>query len=250
MIHEFGWAEDDWDRIAAGVIAATSSSAARSAPGGNFTDWQLVESYHDMGYPLVEAHADGSFIVTKHPNTGGLVSLHTVSEQLMYEIGTPEYIAPDCIARFDSIHLESDGPDRVRVTGAKGAPAPEKLKVSISFSEGYRAFGRLLISGLRRWKRRNVFPTRSGTPQEARTVMRMQPPAPSVGTAGTLRPQTSTSRPRSCCRSPFATTISRRSSRNSLCNSCRGFWRPCRASPTSPIRDARGHRASSGTGQR
>ena len=147
MIHEFGWAEDDWDRIAAGVIAGHIIECGTQCTGGNFTDWQLVESYHDMGYPLVEAHADGSFIVTKHPNTGGLVSLHTVSEQLMYEIGTPEYIAPDCIARFDSIHLESDGPDRVRVTGAKGAPAPEKLKVSISFSEGYRAFGRLLISG-------------------------------------------------------------------------------------------------------
>ena len=147
MIHEFGWAEDDWDRIAAGVIAGHIIECGTQATGGNFTDWHLVESYHDMGYPLIEAHADGSFVVTKHPGTGGLVSVHTVSEQLVYEMGSPHYLAPDCTARFDSIQLTDDGPDRVRVTGAKGAPAPEKLKVSISFSTGYRAFGRLLISG-------------------------------------------------------------------------------------------------------
>jgi hypothetical protein len=147
MIHEFGWAEDDWDRIAAGVIAGHIIECGTQCTGGNFTDWHLVESYHDMGYPLVEVSSDGSFVVTKHPMTGGLVSVHTVSEQLVYEMGAPDYIAPDCIARFDSIQLEQIGPDRVRVTGAKGAPAPEKLKVSISFSTGYRAFGRLLVSG-------------------------------------------------------------------------------------------------------
>ena len=74
MIHEFGWEEDDWDRIAAGVIAGHIIECGTQCTGGNFTDWHLVESYHDMGYPLVEAHADGSFVVTKHPNTGGLVS--------------------------------------------------------------------------------------------------------------------------------------------------------------------------------
>jgi hypothetical protein len=86
-------------------------------------------------------------VVTKHPNTGGMVTVHTVTEQLLYEMGAPEYLAPDCIARFDSIQLEQDGPDRVKVSGIRGAPMPEKLKVSCSFSDDYRAFGRLILSG-------------------------------------------------------------------------------------------------------
>ena len=86
-------------------------------------------------------------MVTKHPNTGGLVSVHTVSEQIVYEIGPPGYLSPDVVARFDSVQLTQDGPDRVRVTGARGEPAPEKLKVSISYQNGWRAFGRLIVSG-------------------------------------------------------------------------------------------------------
>lgn len=147
LVHEFGWALDDWDRIAAGVIAGHIIECGTQCTGGNFTDWRLVPTYRNIGYPLIEAEADGSFVVTKHPGTGGLVSIHTVSEQLVYEMGAPAYISPDCIARFDSIALAQDGPDRVRVTGARGGPAPEKLKVSISFEDGYRAFGRLMVSG-------------------------------------------------------------------------------------------------------
>jgi hypothetical protein len=100
-----------------------------------------------MGLPIVEAEEDGSFVVTKHPNTGGLVSVHTVGEQILYEIGPPAYLTPDVVARFDSVHLAQDGPDRVRVTNARGEPAPEKLKVSISYHAGWRAFGRLAVSG-------------------------------------------------------------------------------------------------------
>ena len=147
MMHEFGWAENDWDKLAAGVIAGHIIECGTQCTGGNFTDWRLVESFDDMGYPLVEARPDGTFAITKHPGTGGLVTVHTVSEQLVYEMGAPQYIAPDCIARFDSIRLRQDGLDRVEVSGIRGEPAPEKLKVSISFSQGYRAFGRLMISG-------------------------------------------------------------------------------------------------------
>lgn len=147
MIHEFGWSLDDWDRMAAGVVAGHIIECGTQCTGGNFTDWERVPSFTNMGYPLVEAHADGSFVVTKHPGTGGLVSVHTVSEQLLYEMGSPEYISPDCIARFDSIRLEQDGPDRVRVSGIRGGPAPSRLKVSMSYQQGYRAFGRLMISG-------------------------------------------------------------------------------------------------------
>jgi hypothetical protein len=147
MIHHFGWEPDDWDRLAAGVIAGHIIECGTQCTGGNFTDWWRVPSFERMGYPLVEASADGSFVVTKHPGSGGLVSVHTVSEQLLYEMGSPEYVAPDCMAHFDSVRVEQEGPDRVRVSGARGAPAPEKLKVSISFEQGYRSFGRLLVSG-------------------------------------------------------------------------------------------------------
>jgi hypothetical protein len=147
MIHEFGWAEDDWDRLAAGIIAGHIIECGTQCTGGNFTDWQKVKSWSNLGYPLVEARSDGTFTVTKHPGTGGLVSVHTVTEQLLYEMGSPRYLAPDCVARFDSVTLTQDGPDRVTVSGARGEPPPEKLKVSASFAHGYRAFGRLIVSG-------------------------------------------------------------------------------------------------------
>jgi acyclic terpene utilization AtuA family protein len=147
MMHEFGWAPTDWDRMAAGVIAGHIIECGAQATGGNFTDWPLVKSYRNMGFPIVEAEPDGSFVVTKHPRTGGLVTVHTVSEQLVYEMGAPGYLSPDVVARFDSVHLAQEGPDRVRVTGARGEPAPAKLKVSASYQGGWRAFGRLIVSG-------------------------------------------------------------------------------------------------------
>ncbi len=147
MIYEFGWSPDDWDRIAAGIVGGHIIECGLQACGGNFTDWQLVPSHDNMGYPLLEVESDGTFVVTKHPNTGGLVSVHTVGEQLLYEMGSPAYLAPDCVAHFDSIQISDAGPDRVRVEGVKGSPPPPTLKVSVSFQNGYRAFGRLLISG-------------------------------------------------------------------------------------------------------
>lgn len=147
LIHEFGWSPEDWDRVASGVIAGHIIECGTQCTGGNFTDWETVKSYKDLGFPLVEAHKDGSFVVTKHPGTGGIVNVHTVTEQLLYEMGSTAYLSPDCTAHFDSIKLEQDGPDRVKVTGAKGAPPPPSLKVSIGFQQGYRAFGRLIVSG-------------------------------------------------------------------------------------------------------
>ncbi len=147
MMFEFGWSASDWDRVAAGIVAGHIIECGTQCTGGNFTDWPLVKSFKRMGFPIVEAAEDGSFVVTKHPNTGGLVSVHTVAEQIVYEIGPPAYMTPDVVARFDSVHLEQEGPDRVRVTGARGEPAPEKLKVSLSYHAGWRAFGRLAIAG-------------------------------------------------------------------------------------------------------
>ncbi|MBA3742989.1 acyclic terpene utilization AtuA family protein [Sporichthya sp.] len=147
MIHHFGWAADDWDKLAAGVVAGHIIECGCQCTGGNFTDWHLVPDHRNMGYPLVEASSDGTFVVTKHPGTGGLVSVHTVSEQLLYEMGGPAYLSPDCIARFDSIELSQEGPDRVRVSGITGEAPPELLKVAVSYSDGYRSVGRLLLSG-------------------------------------------------------------------------------------------------------
>jgi hypothetical protein len=147
MIHEFGWAADDWDRLAAGIVAGHIIECGTQCTGGNFTDWQTVPEFANIGYPIVEASSAGAFVVTKHPGTGGIVNVHTVSEQLLYEMGAPAYLSPDCIAHFDSIRLSDDGPDRVRVTGIKGDPPPERLKVAVSYAEGYRAVGRVLVSG-------------------------------------------------------------------------------------------------------
>ncbi|MEM7406106.1 MAG: acyclic terpene utilization AtuA family protein [Pseudomonadota bacterium] len=149
MMFEFGWSADDWDRIAAGVVAGHIIECGAQCTGGNFTDWHKVPSYLNMGYPLVEAHADGSFVVTKHPGTGGLITEHTISEQLLYEMGAPSYLSPDCTARFDTIELSQEGDDRVRIAGIRGEPPPPEYKVSISTADGYRAFGRLMISGPR-----------------------------------------------------------------------------------------------------
>ncbi|MDZ4723986.1 MAG: acyclic terpene utilization AtuA family protein [candidate division Zixibacteria bacterium] len=148
MMYEFGWAIDDWDKIASGIVAGHIIECGCQATGGNITDWKDVKNFHSIGYPIIEMKSSGDFFVTKHPNTGGLVSENTVKEQLVYEMGDPaNYIAPDGIARFDSIHLKQAGKDRVRVFGITGKPAPTHLKISISFDDGWKASGELLLSG-------------------------------------------------------------------------------------------------------
>ena len=114
MVHEFGWAEDDWDRLAAGTIAGHIIECGAQCTGGNFSRWWEVPDLWNAGYPVVEAREDGTFTVTKHAGTGGMVTVDTVSEQLLYEMGNPaEYITPDVIADFTSIRLEQEGKDRV-----------------------------------------------------------------------------------------------------------------------------------------
>ncbi|MFN4986442.1 MAG: acyclic terpene utilization AtuA family protein [Ignavibacteria bacterium] len=148
MIHEFGWDVQDWDRLAAGTVAGHINECGAQASGGNFLgDWRSVPNMDDIGFPIIEAFPDGSFIVTKHEGTGGRVSRETVSEQLMYEIGDPQtYITPDCIADFSTIQLEDLGNDRVRVFGIKGRPNTPTLKVSASYLDGFVAFGSLTYS--------------------------------------------------------------------------------------------------------
>jgi hypothetical protein len=148
MIHAFGWAFDDYDKLAAGVVAGHINECGAQASGGNcLVDWKNIPDLASVGYPIIEARADGSFVVTKHEGTGGRISPATVKEQLLYEMGDPKsYITPDCVADFTTIRLEEDGDDRVRVYGVKGAAATEFLKVSIAYTDGYKAVGTLVYA--------------------------------------------------------------------------------------------------------
>ena len=148
MIHEFGWAGHDWDRLAAGTIAGHIIECGAQCSGGNCQyEWQSIPDLANVGFPIAEASADGTFVITKHKGTGGRVNLPSIKEQLVYEMGDPRgYITPDCVADFTTIQLADDGPDRVRVFGIKGRPATDSLKVSISYSAGYKAVGTLVYS--------------------------------------------------------------------------------------------------------
>lgn len=147
MIHEFGWDMTNFDQMSIGTIAGHIIECGAQCSGGNFTDWEMVDDFTNIGFPIIEAHSDGTFYVTKHENTGGLVSESTVKEQLMYEIGDPsEYITPDCVADFTSIHLESAGKDRVKVFGITGKPSTPFYKVSASYNDGYKLSSTLVYS--------------------------------------------------------------------------------------------------------
>lgn len=147
MIHAFGWAPDDWHRLSAGIIAGHIVECGAQSTGGNFTDWRRVGHLESIGYPVLEVFPDGSFVVTKHAGTGGSVTVRTVKEQLVYEMGDPRsYVTPDVVADFASARLEQIGRDRVRVWGVRGRPAPTSLKVSASYSDGWKASGSLIIS--------------------------------------------------------------------------------------------------------
>ncbi len=148
MIHEFGWAANDWNRLAAGTIAGHIIECGAQCSGGNCQyEWRSIPNLADVGFPIAEVLPNGEFFITKHEGTGGCVSIQSVKEQLVYEMGDPhEYITPDCVADFTTIHLENAGPDRVRVFGIEGRPATQFLKVSISYSAGFKAVGTLVYS--------------------------------------------------------------------------------------------------------
>jgi hypothetical protein len=148
MIHEFGWLWDDWDKLAAGVVAGHILECGGQSTGGNFSaDWKSVPDLAHIGFPIAEAYPNGEFIITKHENTGGLVSIDTITEQLMYEIGDPQnYITPDCVADFSSIKLEQVGNNRVRVFGVKGRPDTDTFKVSMAYADGYTAVSTLTFT--------------------------------------------------------------------------------------------------------
>jgi hypothetical protein len=148
MLHAFGWERDAWDRMAAGTIAGHIIECGAQCTGGNcLVNWDAIPGMADPGYPIIEAHADGTFVVTKHEGTGGQVTVATVTEQLLYEMGDPtDYITPDGTADFTSIQLEQETTDRVRVFGITGGPATDSYKVSISYLYGYKAVGTLVYA--------------------------------------------------------------------------------------------------------
>lgn len=148
LVHEFGWSPDDWDLVAAGTVAGHIIECGAQCSGGNLLkNWRSVKGMANPGFPIVEAAADGSFTVTKHRGTGGVVSIASVTEQLVYEMGDPRtYITPDGTADFTSIQLAQAGKDRVRVSGITGGPRTPMLKVSIAYFYGYKAVGTLVYA--------------------------------------------------------------------------------------------------------
>ena len=148
MIHEFGWSFDDVHKLAAATVAGHIVECGAQCTGGNYANWRDIPDLAKIGYPVIEAHPDSTFFVTKHEGTGGLVSIETVTSQLVYEMGDPQnYITPDVVADFTTIQLEQDGNNRVKVSGIKGRPATPTYKVSISYENGYKAVGQLTVAG-------------------------------------------------------------------------------------------------------
>ena len=146
LVFEHGWRWGDWDLLAAGVVAGHVIECGAQATGGNQTDWRSVPALERVGYPIAEVTADGAVTVTKHPGTGGAVTRQSVVEQLLYEIGDPRaYATPDVTADFTSIQLREESPDRVTLTGMRGAPPPQHLKAGISYAAGWKCAGTYLL---------------------------------------------------------------------------------------------------------
>jgi hypothetical protein len=147
-VHEFGWAWDDWDRLAAATVAGHLIECGAQATGGLWCDWRAVGDLAGIGYPVADLAADGAFVLTKPPGSGGAVNRETASEQLLYEVGDPAaYLTPDVVADFTSVALDEVGPDEVRFRGARGRPATDTYKVSVAYRDGYAASGTLVMAG-------------------------------------------------------------------------------------------------------
>ncbi len=144
----FGWERDDWDPLAGALVAGHIVECGAQCTGGNYPFFREVPGLEHVGFPIAELHRDGSAVITKHPGTGGLVSVGTVTAQLLYEIDGPRYLNPDVTARFDTIRLEQQGPDRVGVSGVRGEPPPDDAKVALNYLGGFRNTVTFVLPGL------------------------------------------------------------------------------------------------------
>ncbi len=148
LIHAFSWTPEDLDRLAAGTLCGHIIECGAQSNGGNFTDWRLVPGYDNMGFPVAEVSDDGSFVLSKPDNTGGLITTATVAEQMLYEIGDPRaYIVPDVVCDFTEARYEQVGKDLVRVSGARGRPASDTYKVSTTWPDGYKLSSIFMLGG-------------------------------------------------------------------------------------------------------
>ena len=145
---KFNWSRNDYDQLAGALAAGHIIECGAQATGGNYSFFKEVPSFKDIGYPIAEINKDGSFVITKHSNTGGLVSVGTVTAQLLYEIGSPAYINPDVISHFDTLKIEQESEDRVFVSGCRGSSPPKDHKVCINLAGGFRNGTELLLTGL------------------------------------------------------------------------------------------------------
>lgn len=218
MIHEFKWQPEDWDKLSAGIVAGHVIECGAQTTGGNCqVDWESIPNLADIGYPIAEVEPDGTFVVTKHAGTGGRVTVESVKEQLLYEVGDPRsYITPDVVSDFTTIQIQAAGPDRVRLWGMKGRPATDSYKVSISYAAGFKALGsmvygwpdaykkaraaeQILRQRLDRWARGSTrFAWSIWAPMHARAF-----PRPNLG------PRSCLTCLRSCCGSAYGQKIAR-----------------------------------------
>ena len=148
LVYEFGWSMEDYDKIASATVMGHIVECGPQCTGGNYAGWRQVKDFARIGYPVAEASADGSFVITKHDNTGGLVTVETVTSQILYELGDPKnYLGPDCVADFTTINISQQGENRVAFSGIRGGPPTPTYKVSVSHSKGYKILGTLCIAG-------------------------------------------------------------------------------------------------------
>jgi hypothetical protein len=173
-----GWQRDDFDALAGGVLAGHVIECGPQATGGNYSFIDEIADRRYPGFPIAEVAADGSSVITKHPGTGGLVSVGTVTAQLLYELAEPAYANPDVIAHFDTAVLTPDGKDRVRISGTRGSPPPSTAKVAMNLLGGYRNTMTLVLTGLdieekARWARQELFEVLGGEEQFEETDVRL-----------------------------------------------------------------------------